>query len=128
MLTSRKVTGKVILVLTMESTYVALKGVVISMASHMDSVENVVCKICVTVLAEVEKLSALHWQAYGWTARLAVSKDGGAGVATWLAAAPYQWATVPLTRWWKKPEDCGGALRDTPLGRRLLHHERLPFF
>lgn len=44
MLTSCKVTGKVILVLTMESTYVTLKGTVIPMTPHMDSVKDVVCK------------------------------------------------------------------------------------
>lgn len=107
-------TGKIILVFTFAPTYITLKRVLIAMASHVDSVKDIVCKVHITVLAVVQKLRILDRQGWSWSAWLAVSYAGGTGVGTWFTAGPCHWTVVPLTVGWPRVWTCGGgALRNT---------------
>lgn len=51
MLPPGKVAGKVVLVLALAATDVALKRVLIAMAAHVNGIEDVVREVDVTVLA-----------------------------------------------------------------------------
>lgn len=88
-LASRKVTGKIIAVSAPVSAYVTLERVLITMAAHVDGVEDVVREINVTVGAVVEHLGVLYrggcpWLAVG-TARSAGSLTAGSN--SWATAA-----------------------------------------
>lgn len=100
MLTSRKVASKVILVFAFATADVALERVFKSMASHVDCIEYVICKVHVTVLAVVQELGVLDWQGRGWCTRLAVANAGGAGSATTLTTGAGHRATVPMIVCW----------------------------
>lgn len=133
MLPSCEMTGKIILVFTLASTYVTLKRIFIPMASHVDGVKDVVGKVHVTVLAVVQELRVLDRQGRSRGAWLAVSYAGRTRVGTGFAARPRHGAVVPLTV--GRPRfgaGGGGAVRDTGrrgghrgLGGGLLQHERL---
>ena len=73
MLTPCKVASKVILAPTSVTTDVALEGVLITVATHVDGVEDVVGEVDVTVLAAVKQLRVLWWQARDRCARHAVA-------------------------------------------------------
>lgn len=91
-LASCKVTGKVIAVSASVSAYVTLKRVLVTMATHVDGVEDVVGEIYVTVGAMVEHLGVLYWCGRPW---LAVGTAGSAGS---LAAGSHPWATATVRR------------------------------
>lgn len=133
MLSSCKMTGKVVLVCAFAATYVTLEGILIAMASHVNSVKDVVGEVHVTVLAVVQKLRVLDRQGRSWRAGLAVAYARGARVSTRLAAGTCHRTVVPLTVGGPRlGARGGGALRNAcchggnhRLGRGLLHHEGL---
>lgn len=90
MLASCKVTGKVIAVPASESTYVTLKRVLVTMASHVDGIEYVVWEIYMAVGAVVECLGILYW---GGCSRLTVGTTGSAGS---LTTGSNPWATAAV--------------------------------
>lgn len=67
------------------------------MASHVNSVQDVVSEVHVTVLAVVEKLRVLDGQGWSWGAWLAVSYARSTCVGTWFTARPCHRTIVPLT-------------------------------
>lgn len=95
-LASSKMAGKVILVFALAATDVALERVLKAMAAHVNRIQNVVCKVHITVLAVMQELGVLHRQGRGRGARLTVTDAGGAGMGTTLTAWPCHWAIVPL--------------------------------
>lgn len=99
-LATSKVTGKVILALALVTTNVALEWVLVTMATHVDGVEDVVREVDVTVLAVVKHVRVLKWggQAWGWRAGLAVGYTGSADVPTVIAAWSTSGAAVTVCR------------------------------
>lgn len=89
-LASRKVTGKIIAVSAPVSAYVTLERVLITMAAHVDGVEDVVREIYVTVGAVVEHLGVLYQGGRPW---LAVGTARSAGS---LTAGSNSWATAAV--------------------------------
>lgn len=96
MLASSKVTSKVILVFALAATYVALERVFKTVATHVDCVQYIVCKVHVTVLAVMKKLRVLNRESRSRCARLTVADAGGAGSPATIATRPGHGATVPV--------------------------------
>lgn len=74
MLPAGKVAGKVVLALALVAADVALEWVLVTMAAHVDGVEDVVREVDITVLAVVQHMGVLKWgrQARGRCTGLAV--------------------------------------------------------
>lgn len=100
MLPPGKMTGKVVLAPALVATDVALEGVLVAVAAHVDGVQDVVREVDVTVLAVVQHLGVLmqRGQARGWCAGLAVGDAGGTGAPTVLTAGICPGAAVAV--WW----------------------------
>ena len=88
MLPAGKVAGEVILALALVAADVALEWFLVAVAAHVDSVEDVVGKVDVTVLAVMQHVEVLEWDRQAWGRRtgLAVGDTGGTGAPTVLAA------------------------------------------
>ena len=99
-LATSKVAGKVILAFALVATDVALEWVLVTMATHMDGVEDVVREVDVTVLAVMKHMRVLKWggQAWGRCAGLAVGNTGSADVPTVIAARSVS-RTAVTVRW-----------------------------
>lgn len=100
MLPPGKVAGEVILAFALVATDVALEGVLVPMATHVDGVEDVVREVDVTVLAVMQHVGILErgGQAWGRGAGLAVGDAGGTGAPTVLATRSHSRAAVAVGR------------------------------
>lgn len=100
MLPAGKVAGKVVLALALVAADVALEWVLVTMAAHVDGVEDVVGEVDVTVLAVMQHVGVLDWgrQAWGWCTGLAVGDTRGTGTPAVLAARSPSRAAVAVWR------------------------------
>lgn len=73
MLATGKMTSKFIFVYAHMTADVALEWMFIAMAAHMNSVQDIVRKVHLAVLAFVEEMHVLRSPSRGWCARLAVA-------------------------------------------------------
>lgn len=100
MLPTSKVAGKVVLALALVAADVALERVLVTMAAHVDGVQDVVREINVTVLAVMQDVGVLERcrQAIGWCAGLAVGDTGSVCASAVIAAGPPSRTTTAVGR------------------------------
>lgn len=95
MLPSSKVASKVISVGAHVATDVALKRVLVTVAAHVNGVEDIVRKVNVTVLTLEQGLLLSCGQCSGRCARLAVAHTQGQCICTTIEAEDRPRAAAP---------------------------------
>lgn len=94
MLATGKMAGKIVFVCAFMPTAVALEWMFIAVAAHVNSVEDIVRKVNITMLAFIHDLLVRYSQGRGGCARLAVANTRSQSVHVVLKAKAQSRTTV----------------------------------